>query len=116
VSGNATTSLSQQGSHEPKPFSIEWFSANWLARPTVPVRRVALIAFIAVQVGVNPRTVTTFVLLSGFVRSRPIALGIPPQSREGVRESGWRLGRGEGLAKVVQGHFGFRFRRVTAHS
>ena len=47
------------------------------------------------QVGVHPRTLDAFVLLSGFVRSRPIALGIPPESGEGVRESGWRLGRGE---------------------
>ena len=38
------------------------------------------------------------------VRSRPIALGIPPQPGEGVRESGWRLGRGEGLAKFVESH------------
>jgi hypothetical protein len=44
----------------------------------------------------------TIYMLSGpFVRSRPIALAIPPQSGEGVRESGWRLGRGEGLAKIV---------------
>lgn len=52
----------------------------------------------------HPRTVAPFILLRGFVRPRPIALAIPPQSREGVRESGWRLGRGEGLAKFVQGH------------
>ena len=31
------------------------------------------------------------------------ALDIPPQPGEGVRESGWRLGRGERLAKCVQG-------------
>jgi hypothetical protein len=46
-----------------------------------------------------------FVLLRGFVRSRPIALGIPPQASEGVRESGWRLGCGDGLAEFVQGHY-----------
>jgi len=46
----------------------------------------------------------TFVLLSGFVRSLPIALAIPPQSYEGVRQSGWRLGHGERLTKFVQGH------------
>ena len=51
-----------------------------------------------------PRAIDSFVLLGGFVRSRPIALGIPPQSGEGVRESGWWLGRGKGLAKFVQGH------------
>jgi hypothetical protein len=40
------------------------------------------------------------------VRSIPISLGIPPQSGERVRESGWRHGRGERLAKTVQGHSG----------
>jgi hypothetical protein len=34
----------------------------------------------------------------------PIAPRIPPQSGEGVRESGWRLGRDERFAKFVQGH------------
>jgi hypothetical protein len=29
------------------------------------------------------------------VRPSPSALAIPPQSGKGVRESGWRLGRGE---------------------
>jgi hypothetical protein len=42
----------------------------------------------------HPRTLGTFVLLGGFVCPRPIALGIPPQPGEGVRESRWRLGRG----------------------
>ena len=40
----------------------------------------------------HPRTVAPFALLRRFVRSLPVALTIPPQSREGVRESGWRLG------------------------
>jgi hypothetical protein len=41
---------SQQISHDAQPFRIERFPANRLARPTVPVRCVALIAFLAVQV------------------------------------------------------------------
>ena len=40
------------------------------------------IAFLAMQVGVHPRTLGPFVLLSGFVGSRPIALGVPPETRE----------------------------------
>jgi len=71
---------------------------------TVPVSGVALIAFLAVQVGVNPRTLDALVLLRGFVRSFPIALAIPPQPGEGKRESGWRFGRFERLAKFVQCH------------
>jgi hypothetical protein len=66
--------------------------------------RVALIAFLAMQVGVCPRTLDAFALLGGFVRSLPIALGIPPQSGEGVRDSGWRLGRRDGFTEVVRGH------------
>jgi hypothetical protein len=79
----------------PSHFRIQWLPANGLVRPTVPVGCVALIAFPAMQVGVHPRTLRSFVPLSGFVRSRPIALGIPPQSSEGESESGWRLGRGD---------------------
>jgi len=51
-----------------------------------------------------PRSLDAFVLLRGFVRPLPVALSIPLQRGEGVRESGWRLGRGERLAKFVQGH------------
>jgi len=50
-----------------------------------------MIAFFAMQVGMNPRTVTTLVLLSRLVCSRPIALGVPPQTREGGCESRWWL-------------------------
>jgi len=69
--------------------------ATGLACPTIPVRCVALIAFLAMKVGVNPRTLDALVLLRGFVCSLPIALGIPPQPDEGVPKSGWWLGRGE---------------------
>ena len=79
--------------------------ANWLACPTVPVSSIALIAFLSMQVGVNPRAVLAFVLLGGFVRPRPVAFPIPPQSREGVRESGRRLGCGERLSEFVEGQF-----------
>jgi hypothetical protein len=52
----------------------------------------------------NPRSLNAFVLLRGFMRSLPIAFGIPPQPCERMRESGWRFGRFERLAKFVQGH------------
>src|SRR5439155_20975268 len=70
----------------------------------VPVRRVVLIALLAVKISMHPRTLDAFVLLGGFVRSVPIALGIPPQSGKGMRESRGRFGRGERTAKIVQGH------------
>ncbi len=47
----------------------------------------------SISAKLHPRTIVSFVLLSAFVSQRPIALGIPPQSGEGVRESGWRRGR-----------------------
>ena len=42
-----------------------------------------LIVFLAMQVGVHPRTLGTFVLLRSFVCSRPVSLGIPPESEQG---------------------------------
>jgi hypothetical protein len=80
--------LFQQSRRDADPLRIKWFPANGLACATVPIRRVAIIPFLAMQVSVNPRTIPAFVLLGRFVRSPPIALGIPPQSGEGVRESG----------------------------
>ena len=79
-------------------------SRHRLASATVPIRCVALVAFLPMKVGVEPRSVHASVLMRGFLRSRPIAFGVPPQSGEGRRESGWRLGGGERLAKFVQGH------------
>jgi hypothetical protein len=70
--------LSQQLSHNAEPFRIYWLSANGFGCPTIPVGCIALIAFLAMQVGVYPRTLGAFVLLSRFVGPRPIALGIPP--------------------------------------
>jgi hypothetical protein len=96
--------LHQQPFGNRLPFRVERPSANGLARPAVPVSGVALIAFFAMQICVHPRSVLSFVLLCGFVRPLPIALCVKPQSGERVRESGWRLSRGEGLVKVVEGH------------
>src|SRR5580658_9609370 len=96
--------LSQQISHDSEPFRIERLSADGFDCATVPILRVALIAFFAVEVSMYPRTLDAFILLSGFVRSSPIALCIPPQSGERVREFGWWLVRGERLAEIVEGH------------
>ena len=73
--------------------------------PDCTILSIALIAFLAMQIGVNPRSLEALILLGGFVRPIPIALSIPPQSGEGIRESGWRFGRGKRLAEVVEGHF-----------
>ena len=97
--------LAEQLSHDATPLRIERLPAYWLACATVPIRRVVLIAFLAMQVGMNPRTIPAFVLLGGFVRPLPISFRIPPQSGECVGESRWRLGRGEGLTEFVQRYF-----------
>jgi hypothetical protein len=94
----------QQRSRDAKPLRIEWLAADGLARPAIPVGSITLIAFLAMQVGVNPRTFNALILLGGLVRPRPIALAVPPETRERVRESGWGLRRGERFPKFVQGH------------
>jgi hypothetical protein len=98
--------LSEQRLRDAYPLRIERLPANWLARPAVLIRCVALVAFLAMEVGMHPRAILAFVVLRGFVRPRPIALGIPPQSGESVCQSRWRLARGKRLAKIVQGHWG----------
>lgn len=100
---NGEVALFQQILHDAEPFRIQRFSAHKFPCASVPVRSIALIAFFAMQISVNPRSVPSFVLLGGFVRLLPIALSIPPQSGEDECESGWRLVRGERLVKFVQG-------------
>jgi hypothetical protein len=72
--GEGEVDLSQQTCHDAEPFRIEWLSAkNGLACPTIRVSCITLVALLAVEVCVHPRSVLSFVLLSGFVGSRPIA-------------------------------------------
>jgi len=58
--------LSQQISDDAEPFRIERFPANGLACATIPVGCITLIAFLAMEVGVHPRALGAFVLLSRF--------------------------------------------------
>jgi hypothetical protein len=88
--GESVVLRPQQISHDVEPFRIQCVSANRLACPAIPILCVAPIAFLAMPVSVDPRTFSPFILMGGFVRPRPIALGIPPQSGERVCESGWR--------------------------
>jgi len=106
----------QQRSRYVQPLCIERRPTDGLACPTIPIRRVVLIALLAMQVSMNPRPFGAFVLLGGLVRALPIAPGLPPQPGKGVRESRWRLRRGERLAKFVQGHVGLlcSLRRLLA--
>lgn len=101
LSQGAEVDLSQQISRDVKPFRVERLAANWLTCPAIPVRGVALVAFFAMQIRMYPRTLDAFVLLGEFVRPLPIALSIPPQTRERETEARRRLGRGEGFTKIV---------------
>jgi len=98
------TNSCQQFLYETEPLRIERLPAHRLFRPAIPVLRIALITFLAMQVGVNPRPFDALVPLGGLVCPPPIALAIPPQTSERVRESVWQFGRYERLAKVVYGH------------
>jgi len=89
------------------PFGIERLSAYRLPRSTIPIDCVALIAFLAMQIGMDPRTLRAFIVLGRFMRLFPIALGVPPQAEECMCEFRRRFGCGERLAKIVHGHVGY---------
>jgi hypothetical protein len=93
--------LSQQVPHDADPFLVWRLAANRLSRPTIPVRCVALIAFLAMQVGVNPTTIGSFVLLGRLVGTFPNAFAVPPYAEERRCEPCWWFGCGEGLVKIV---------------
>ena len=61
-----------------EPFPVERLPAHGFTSPTIPIGCVALIAFFPVEVRMHPRTLDAFILLRGFVRPPPIALGVPP--------------------------------------
>src|SRR6185436_20746247 len=66
--------------------------------------RIAGIALLAVQVGVDPRAVLVVDSLSNAVRLLPIALGIVPERSEGGRTSIRRAGILEAGTEVCECH------------
>jgi hypothetical protein len=97
--GSGTSSiggtLSDQVAYDLAPLYLERVSADWLPRLPVPVIRVALIAFLAMQIGVYPRTCGAFILLRKFMCELPIAPGIPPQGGKSRCEFHGRLRGGQ---------------------
>src|ERR1700727_3430442 len=83
IARTESVDLFQQSFHDAEPFRVQRLPANGLPRSTVPIGCVTLIALSAMQVGVHPRALRSFVLLRRFVSPRPIALGLPPKSGEG---------------------------------
>jgi hypothetical protein len=76
--GDYKERLSQQSFHDTEPSRTQRFTRHGLPRPTIPICCVALIAFLSMEVGVDPRTLGSVVLLGRFVRQRPTALGVSP--------------------------------------
>jgi hypothetical protein len=69
----------KQCTHDSRPLIGEPATRRAPTGASVPIGGIALVALFAVQVGVDPGTSRTFILLRRFVRSHPIALSIPPQ-------------------------------------
>src|SRR5262249_2539093 len=61
------------------PFLLERRASRSPASAAVPVAGVGIVALFAMQIGMDPCTGWALILLSRFVGSRPVALGIPPQ-------------------------------------
>jgi hypothetical protein len=66
------------------------FSQNDV-RLSIPIARIAAIAFFAVQVRMHPRTVTALIVLSKRVSAFPVPSRVPPQCSQRWRELCRRL-------------------------
>src|SRR5262249_4521938 len=91
MSQSLAENLGEQSLCDAGPLRVQRLPAHRLTGASVPIRGIVLIAFLAVQVGVNPCTLPPLVFLGGFVGSLPIALGIPPKPGERPGESGGRF-------------------------
>ena len=69
----------QQRAGDRLPFLVERRSAGRLAGATVPIGGVAGVAFLAMEVGVDPIAIPALVSLCGFVCAVPIAARVKPQ-------------------------------------
>jgi hypothetical protein len=87
-----------------QPLRLERFAADRFPGAAVPVRCIALIAFLPVEVGVHPRALEVFDLLSAFMGAGPIAFRIPPEARHWKRQVGRRIWGIERVAKIIYGH------------
>src|SRR5215469_711172 len=73
---------SKQLADDGKPLRFQCLTASGFSSPTIPIRSVALVAFLAMEVGVDPGTFDAFVLLGRLVCPGPVALSVPPESQE----------------------------------
>ena len=87
-----------------KPLFLKRIPGWGLSRPLVPIRRIGRISFLSVQICVYPSARLIFVLLRGFVSSRPVAFSVPPQSSKRIAQPGGRFISKQGFAELLQVH------------
>ena len=94
------SALAQKCLRQLLPFLIER-QGRWLgACAAIPIFRIGLIAFLAMEVGMNMRARFVVALLRAFMRLVPIALGIPPQPLQGRVQPAGGCGFGHRIRSV----------------
>ena len=96
--------FAQQGGDDLFPLRIEWRSTARLMSAVVPVGGVRRIAFLAVEISVDPGGIGCLDRLRDLVRLAPAAFGVPPEcGQERWQCCGWR-GMLQRFAELVEGH------------
>src|SRR5688572_2917457 len=80
------STLRQVPPHQLFPFRVERQGRRGGAGAAVPVFGVRLVAFLAMQVGMDMRAISVVALLRALMRLVPVAPGIPPQRLQGERK------------------------------
>src|SRR5262249_4209128 len=97
--------LVEQLAHDLLPLARQRLGRRRRARAPVPVARVVLVAFLAVQVGVHARGLRRLKAVDGSVRARPVALAVDPERAQRGAEPRRRLAvEAHRLAKFFERH------------
>ena len=72
------------------PLFFKRISRGWRFCPAIPVRCVGRVTFLAMQVGMYPRSCRTLILLRRFMRFGPVPFRIPPEANDGKAQPGRR--------------------------
>src|SRR5262245_31594379 len=75
------------------PFGVERTGLDRAPGTPIPVGGIAEVALAPMQVRVNPRAIRVGDLLRDRVRSGPVAAGVVPERRQGLREIRRGIGR-----------------------
>ena len=74
------------------PLRVQRHSCGFPARAAVPARGVAHVAFLAVKIGVNPRTLPSRFPLGTSMGAFPVAVGVVPERLQRETHAGRRRG------------------------